>query len=320
MSDWKLTSPVAFVIFNRPQTTRRVFEEIRRAQPPKLFVICDGARSGRPQEAQLCQEARAVIQGVDWPCEVMTNYSDVNLGCRDRVASGIDWVFSLAEEAIILEDDCVPDPSFFRFCSELLERYRTDERIGTIAGTNLQAGRVRGEASYYFSKYTRVWGWATWRRAWAHYDRAASQWPEVLRSGALDALTLPAERIYWERALDGVYRRAIDTWDYQLTLSSWTQSMLTVVPSCNLISNIGFGPEATHTTEVGALANLPTAPVAFPLAHPRLILADRGADEFLATTMFNERFRSKVRRYLGLSRRRPRIPHGMEAHPAAKNS
>lgn len=319
MTEWKLTTPVVLIIFNRPQTTRRVFEEIRSARPPRLFVICDGPRAGRPQEQRLVQEARAIIEDVDWPCEVVTNYSDVNLGCRDRVASGIDWVFSCEEEAIILEDDCVPEPSFFRFCSEMLARYRTDERIGTIAGTHFRVGTSYGEASYYFSKYPRVWGWASWRRAWAHYDRSASVWPEVLRCGALPGLTLPVERVYWERALEGVYRRAIDTWDYQLTLSCWTQSMLTVVPNHNLISNIGFGPEATHTTKADPLANLPTSPLPFPLTHPHLIVANRLADESQATSMFRERWRSKVRRYLGLSRKRPPLPARVQAQPAARS-
>ena len=319
MNDWKLTTPVAFIIFNRPDTTRRVFEAIRRAQPPVLFVISDGPRRHRPQEKRLCEQARSVIEGVDWPCTVMTNYSDVNLGCRDRVASGIDWVFSQVEEAIILEDDCLPDPSFFRFCSEMLARYRIDERIGTIAGTHFQVGKRHGEGSYFFSRYTRIWGWATWRRVWAHYDRSASQWPEVVRRGALRGFTLPAERIYWQRAFEGVYHRTIDTWDYQLTLSCWTQSRLTVVPNQNLISNIGFGPEATHTKEAGPMANLPTAPLAFPLTHPRLIAADPEADEFLALGVFKERFRSKVRRHLGLSRKRPVPPPAVQAPGTVKS-
>src|SRR5579871_4386735 len=171
MSDWKLTTPVALIVFNRPDTTRQVFQEIRRVRPPVLLVVADGPRRDHPEDEQLCRETRAVAEEVDWPCQVLTEYSDVNLGCRHRPASGLDWVFSQVEEAIILEDDCVPHPSFFRFCSELLSRYRDDARIGTIAGTNVQGGRKRGGASYYFSKYPTIWGWASWRRAWALYDR-----------------------------------------------------------------------------------------------------------------------------------------------------
>jgi hypothetical protein len=305
MSNWQLTAPVALLIFNRPQTTRRVFQEIRKARPPRLLIVADGPRLDRPHEAQLCRETRAIIESVDWPCEVLTDYSEVNLGCRERVASGLDWVFSRVKESIILEDDCLPHPSFFRYCDELLTRYRDDRRVGTITGTNLQSGTVRGSASYYFSKYPCVWGWASWERAWVHYDASASVWPEFQSSGALRAWTQTSERIYWERAFDGVYRRAIDTWDYQLALACWAQSMLSVVPNHNLISNIGFGADATHTTQVGALANLPVNGLSFPLTHPRLMLADRGADEFVAARVFNERLRGKIRRYLGLTRRRP---------------
>ena len=303
MPDWKLNTPIAFIVFNRPQTARAVFEQIRAARPPQLLVIADGPRRDRPSEAQLCATTRAILDGVDWPCDVQANFSDRNLGCRERVASGIDWVFSQVPEAIILEDDCLPHPSFFRFCAELLERYRDDQRVGMISGTNLQALAGRGDASYYFSKYTSVWGWATWRRAWARYDRSASIWPELLGSAAFRSMTEPGERIYWQRAFTGVHRGAIDTWDYQWTLTSWCESMLSIVPSHNLISNIGFGPDATHTTQAGAYANLSTAAMAFPLSHPRLILADTEADASVAATAFNEPLRSRVRRYLTLAPR-----------------
>jgi hypothetical protein len=237
---------------------------------------------------------------VDWPCEVLTHYSDVNLGCRDGPASGIDWVFSCVEEAIILEDDCVPHPSFFRFCGEMLARYRDDRRIATIAGTNVQAGAKRGEASYYFSKYPTIWGWASWRRAWALYDRTASVWPEFFRSGAFEAVTEPAERVHWQRAFDNVQRRGLDAWDYQLALTCWSQSMLSIVPNQNLISNIGFGPDATHTHSAGPTSNMPTAALSFPLVHPRLVVPNSQADAFVARRQFGETLRSKVGRYLRL--------------------
>ena len=303
MSAWKLATPVAFLIFNRPQTTRAVFERIREARPPQLLVIADGPRASRPQEPERCAAARAVVDSVDWPCAVETNFSETNLGCRDRVASGIDWVFSRVPEAIILEDDCLPHPSFFRFCQELLERYRSDERVGMISGSNLQGGRRRGDGSYYFSKYAWIWGWATWRRAWAHYDRSAAAWPEFLGSGALEAFVEAAERVYWERAFAGVHSGRIDTWDYQWTLASWCQNMLSIVANHNLISNIGFGPDATHTLWQRPYTNLATEAVPFPLSHPRFVLANRDADACMASVEFNERLRSKVKRYLTLARR-----------------
>jgi hypothetical protein len=164
MIQWHVNTPIAFFIFNRPDTTARVFEAIRQAQPSKLLVVADGPRSTRPGEAEKCAATRAIIDQVDWECEVLTNYSDVNLGCRHRVSSGLDWVFEQVEEAIILEDDCLPHPTFFRFCEELLEWYRHDHRIVAISGDNFQNGHQSGEFSYYFSRYVHIWGWATWRR------------------------------------------------------------------------------------------------------------------------------------------------------------
>lgn len=316
MSDWKLNKPVAFIVFNRPDTTRRVFEHIRAARPPRLLIIADGPRASRPGEAQRCADTRAVAQQVDWPCEVETDFSEANLGCRRRVASGIDWVFSRVTEAIILEDDCLPHPSFFRYCAELLDRYRDDPRVGMIAGTRLHAAGATGEASYFFSKYASIWGWATWRRAWARYDHSAANWPELRRSGAFEALTSTRERRYWEQAFEGVHRRAIDTWDYQWTLTCWCESMLSVVPRDNLISNIGFGPDATHTTSVGRYANLPTTAMAFPIVHPPLILASRAADAAFAAAAFGESWRAKLKRRLGLSRLKRLIQGVPPAKPA----
>ena len=120
MKNWQLNTPVAFLIFNRPHTTQRVFAEIAKARPPKLLVVADGPRNDRPGEAELCAQTRAIIDQVDWDCEVLTHYADKNMGCKKRIASGIDWVFTQVEEAIILEDDCLPEASFFQFCEENL--------------------------------------------------------------------------------------------------------------------------------------------------------------------------------------------------------
>jgi hypothetical protein len=291
---------VALIIFNRPHTTRAVFERIRAARPPKLLVTADGPRRGRPEEEQLCAAARQIVNEVDWPCEVHTHFSDVNLGCRNGVASGIDWVFSLVSEAIILEDDCLPHPSFFRFCAELLQRYRDDPRVGSIAGSNVHAGPATDGPSYFFSKYPVIWGWATWRRAWAHYDRSASTWPRFRRSAAFRAITLPAERAHWERTFDSVHSGGFDTWDYQWVLTCWRTGMLTTVPHCNLISNIGFGPGATHTVGIGAHASLPCTEMPFPLLHPHEFQADRKADAVRAAG-FKLGWRGRLLRTVGLS-------------------
>ncbi len=166
MNDWKLKTTIAFLIFNRPDATERVFEEIGKAKPPMLLVIADGPRAQVPEDAEKCAASRAIIEQADWDCRIVKNYSDINMGCRNRVSSGLNWVFDTVEKAIILEDDCLPSPSFFRFCQELLTYYQDDVRVMTINGTNWQLGWKIGDGSYYFSRFNLIWGWATWRRAW----------------------------------------------------------------------------------------------------------------------------------------------------------
>lgn len=288
MRDFKLMLPVAFIIFNRPDTTERVFAEIARAKPPKLLVVGDGPRTGRPGEAEKVAAARAIIQRVDWDCEVLTNFSEVNLGCKKRVSSGIDWVFEQVEEAIILEDDCLPDITFFRFCQEMLERYRNDQRIGMISGDNFQFGRRYGDDSYYFSKYVHIWGWATWRDRWVgSYDVGMAKWPRVRDEGTIaDIVGDVHEAVYWGKIFERVHRGAIDTWDYQWVFANWVNGRSSVVPAVNLISNIGFGVNATHTTGVSELENLPITPIKFPLIHPIGVYRCLRADRFSAKKCF----------------------------------
>lgn len=295
MSDWQLKTPVAFIIFNRPDTTERVFAEIAKAKPPKLLVVADGPRANRSGEADKCAVTRAIIERVNWPCEVLTNFSDVNLGCKNRVASGIDWVFEQVPEAIILEDDCIPHPTFFRFCEELLERYRDDMRIGMISGDNFQFGQQRTADSYYFSRYNHIWGWASWRRAWQHYDREASIWP-VLRDGDwLSAITRnSSERKYWAKVFQAVHDGRIDTWDYQWILTNWSQGMVAILPSVNLISNIGFGGDATHTHGASIYADMKIEPMVFPLRHPTVFLPNVEADSYTAMGMFSTSLARRV--------------------------
>jgi hypothetical protein len=265
-----LQTPVAFIIFNRPDTSERVFQEIAKAKPSKLLVVSDGPRSNRPGEAEKVAATRAIIGHVNWDCEVLTNYSAENLGCKRRVSSGIDWVFEQVDEAIILEDDCLPNPSFFRFCQEMLERYRHDQRIGMVSGDNFQFGRRRNDDSYYFSKYFHIWGWATWRERWAgSYDVTMAKWPQIRDEGWLaDLVDNRRETAYWQKIFERVYRGEIDTWDYQWVFGNWVEGRMSILPAVNLISNIGFDNNATHTTGVSDLANLARNPIGFPLTHP----------------------------------------------------
>jgi hypothetical protein len=287
-----LTTPVAFFIFNRPETTERVFGAIREAKPQKLLVVADGPRPTRPGEGARCKATRAVIERVDWECEVSTNYADTNLGCKRRIASGLDWVFKESEEAIILEDDCLPAPSFFPFCQSLLERYRNDERIFLISGNNFLGERSRNTNSYYFSSYTYIWGWASWRRALRLYDVDMKTWPEYRRSGRLGTVCKNRdERKYWEARFEQTYAGAVNSWDYQMLYACWFHDRLAVVPERNLVSNIGFSAEASHLA-LGddATSNLPVSDI-WEITHPARVERDRWADRYIFKRIYKGRMR-----------------------------
>jgi hypothetical protein len=300
MGDFQLKTPVAFLIFNRPNTTEKVFEAIRQAKPPKLLVVADSPRPDRADDIEKCRAARAIIQRVDWDCEVLTDYSDINLGCRNRVSSGLNWVFDTVEEAIILEDDCVPDPTFFRFCEELLEYYRHDHRIMVISGNNFQFGKKRTDYSYYFSRYNHCWGWATWRRAWRYYDGTMKNWPEVRDGAWLTAILENSQAIkYWTKVFQSTYDNKNDSWAYRWTFSCWIQNGLTILPNHNLVSNIGFGQGATHTqTKNSRLANIPVQEMIFPLRHPPFMLRDVCSDKLTHNNVFKANLFSLPRRIM----------------------
>src|SRR5688572_18798528 len=291
--------PVAFIIFNRPETTASVFAEIARARPAKLIVIADGPRPDVPGEAELCARTREVVKAVDWECEVLTNFSDSNLGCRARVSSGLDFVFDNVEEAIILEDDCLPHPSFFPFCESLLERYRDDEEVMAISGDNFHAGRRYTPFSYFFSRFVHIWGWATWRRAWKHYDVEMKQWQTLRSTDWLKELFEREQDVaYWREVFDKVADHQINTWDYQWLFSVWANGGLSIAPEINLVSNIGFGGSATHTSDINHdMANLPVSDIG-PLKHPLSVERNREADDFEMRHLFardDQRLYARIR-------------------------
>ena len=288
MSDYQLKTPVAFIVFNRPNTTKKVFAEIAKARPPKLLVIADGPRKNHPDDIKKCAEVRAIIDDVDWDCEVLTKYSTENMGCRHCPPKGLDWVFEVVEEAIILEDDCLPHPDFFRFCEELLEKYRYDERIAMISGDNFQFGRKRTPYSYYFSRYPHLWGWASWRRAWKRYDANMKLWP-IIRDGwwLQDVLYDEKSVRYWTKQIENTYQGKIDSWDYQWVFACWINNALTIIPNVNLVSNIGFGSEAVHTKIKDEFTEIETEPMMFPISNPDYILRDSKADFFVENKMFS---------------------------------
>ena len=278
-----LKTPVAFIIFKRPDTTKKVFETIRQAKPSKLFIIADGPHKERGGEAEKCAATRAIIDSIDWDCEVLKNYSEINLGCKERVATGLDWVFSIVEEAIILEDDCLPDLTFFRFCEKLLEKYRDDKRIMTICGTNVKGEWKSNIQSYHYSYYGKGWGWASWRRAWKHFDLSMSHWsqPEI-KKRIRDVLNNREEYQKRVQKFDNAYWGKTTSWDAQWLFARLSQSGLAIVPSVNLVENIGFGEEATHTKGTYAKKpQMPFYPMSFPLIEPYGLGVDRDFDRYV---------------------------------------
>lgn len=262
-----------------------MFDAIRRAGPRRLFLIADGPREERPGDAKACGAARAVVRRVDWECEVLEDFAPRNMGCGRRVSTGISWVFAHVERAIILEDDCLPHLSFFRYCEEVLDRYEDDERVMLVSGNNFIADRQETPYSYIFNRNMGLWGWASWRRAWRQFDMALPGWPELRQTGWLeDILGSATQADYWRKIFDRMYfrRGQVDIWDYHWTFAVWSQSGLAAMPAVNLVSNIGFGPEATHTRAKGArLADLPVRAMKFPLRHPPHVVADRIADDLV---------------------------------------
>jgi hypothetical protein len=270
--------PILFLIFKRPDLTQIVFERIRSLRPRRLFIAADGPRADVSSDLALVAEARRVVERIDWPCSVERLYRETNHGCLLAVTGAIDWFFERVEAGIILEDDCLPDPTFFPYCAALLERYAADERVMHVGGTNPLPPYLRPE-SYFFSKYNRIWGWATWRRAWRFFDATLSFWPEMKARGEhARFFPDPVERRYWESRWDLIAAGARDMWDHQWFLCRLLRGVA-VVPMANLVSNLGFRADAVHTTDgTSSLAARPTFPLAEPLRHPAGVLVDEELD------------------------------------------
>lgn len=280
ISENKINCPVTMIVFNREDNARKVFERVRQVKPPKLLVIADGPRENKEGEKELCEKTRSFIKDIDWPCEVLTEFAEKNMGCRNRIASGLTWVFSKVESSIILEDDCIPDLSFFFYCEELLEKYKDDERIMMISGDNKLLGKKTCTDSYYFTRHVHIWGWATWRRAWSHYDLECKKWPSMKEGGYLKAFFRKAShRYYWEGLFNAYYKKRIPSWDGAWVYSVMAQSGLSIAPKVNLIQNVGVSKDATHTTTENVYSRQLASKLDFPLKHPDLVMENRIFDE-----------------------------------------
>lgn len=247
----RFETPIAIFVFNRPTEAGRVFERVRDVRPKTLRIICDAARPGKYGEQEVVEEVLRVFENIDWDCDIKFNLADQNLGCRRRLQSGLDWVFNEFPEAIILEDDCLPEPSFFEFMQEKLQEFRFEKSVGLISGTNFQPFTASQARGHYFSALPHIWGWASWSRVWQSYESGAESWPHVNQHLMLKKVF--PYRIYrqaWQEILDNIH--LVNTWDYQLCFTLWRQEMLCVVPKVNLVTNIGLNSGGTHTKSEGA--------------------------------------------------------------------
>jgi hypothetical protein len=304
----QLETPVVMIVFNRPDPTRLVFRAVAEAKPRKLLIVADGPRASRSGEDLLCRQVRSIFEGVDWPCKVFTLFADSNLGCQERVVSGLTWAFSQVEEAIILEDDCLPHQTFFYFCQELLEHYRGDDRVGMISGHNCLLNSMKTNYSYHFSRVPHIgWGWATWRAAWQRYDRRLEDWETVKRDGILrEIYSRKAEVRYWNRIFDSMHQgTGPNTWDYAWVYTNLIHNLLSIRPSANMVSNIGFGLNATHTHNADSdKAKLPAHAIEFPLKHPPYVIPMKSFDDLDQQISFVPKFGRRVQRKIrSMSRR-----------------
>ncbi|MDZ4816300.1 MAG: glycosyltransferase family 2 protein [Verrucomicrobiota bacterium] len=291
---------VAVIVFNRPRHAARLLATLEQVKPNKLFVIADGPREGGADDAK-CAEVRALFDRVPWDCQVFRNYSEKNLGCGPRPATGISWVFEHVDEAIILEDDCVPDLTFFPYCQELLKRYRDDNRIMQISGNNFQFGSRSFPSSYYFSNFFHCWGWATWKRAWTHFSHEMTDWNNLDKDVFLRSIINdPAFVKSWKKTFDYAASAGRNhIWDYPWLYSCWRQKALCVLPAHNLVSNRGFDDEGgTHTHGKSRYMDMVIAPLEFPLKHPDRKVADIPSDNYTQKTMFNNTLRYRLKRRL----------------------
>ena len=284
-----LDTPVLFIIFNRPDATKRVFEKIKEVKPRQLYIAADGPRANRIDDIDNCRKAREIVN-VDWDCDVKTLFRDENLGCGLAVSSAISWFFSNVEYGIVLEDDCLPLPTFFMFCSELLIKYQHDTRVMHISGTNSMSTRSR-DYSYTFSRLPGSWGWASWRRAWKMYDYDAAKFPSFKDSENIFCLFHNREMAAFQlNKYELGYKKVVDTWDYQWQFCVVSEGGLCISPSKNLIKNIGFGPEATHTFQEHELyRELIFSDLKFPLIHPPFIVPDCKMDYMIFEKFYKQK-------------------------------
>ena len=266
-------APVIFFIFNRPELTKQVWEAITRAKPKKLYICADGPRKDKPDDIEKIRATRQCVERVDWPCEIHRWYANENLGCNQSFVKNLDQLFEVEDRVIVLEDDTLPSESFFPFCDVLLEKYKDESTIFHITGSNLNWDLLRPASDYYFSRYALPWGWATWKRAWRLYDSNMQGWKNIeIKEAVLNSFKNQVEKVFWNNIFDNAYRKIgdADAYDYVWKFSIWAHDGLSIIPSVNLVKNIGFGENSTHTKNINPSHIVPLRNLnLISLKHPK---------------------------------------------------
>lgn len=300
-------TPVLFLVFNRLDTTKKVFNKIRDAKPPRLYISSDGAREQKQNENEKVVEIRKfLIENIDWNCEVKTLFNETNLGCKLAVSNAINWFFKNEEQGIILEDDCLPNTSFFIYCQNLLEKYKNDKNVFLISGDGRVSSKVSISNDYCFTKYPMIWGWASWSRVWEKYDVNISNWKDNNHSFLNDLITNKKTKLFWVNIFNKLYNNQIDTWDFQFVYLLLQNKANCIVPKYNLISNIGFGQNATHTSDKWSEnSNISSNELTFPLKHIIYPKDQEKVDNYLEKYEFSEksfllRLKLKLRKFINI--------------------
>ena len=293
--------PILFIIFNRLDTTKQVFDEIRRLQPLKLYIASDGPRKNRDGEDKIVEAVRSyVINSIDWNCQVKTFFREKNLGCGKAVSGAISWFFQYEEMGIILEDDCLPSTSFFSYCKELLEKYKDDQRIFHITGHN-PLTIVESPYSYYFSRIQHCWGWASWKRAWDKYNFDINDLDDFVLNKKIDYIfKKKEEKTYWLNVFKQMVDHKIDTWDYQWTYSIFNNNGYCINPTKNLITNIGFNQNATHTFDSNSIYSNQPIYIISEIVHPKKIIINNNLMKKISKIAFqiNTSFINSLKNYI----------------------
>lgn len=305
MNTFQLTTPVTFIFFNREDTTLQVMEKIREAQPVRLYLVSDGAREERKGEAEIVERLRGMVEDmIDWPCELHKNYAQKNMGCYQRMYSGISWTLEQEEDTIILEDDIIPVSSFFRFCQELLQKYADCKEVFYISGNNIYQ-QFPIKESYVFSDFPSIWGWATWRRAWEKYEASMESWEKIKNSGAIERCYGNKWGTFYKKQIELAYTGERDTWDYQWEATRMWHRGLGIIPRHNMIENIGFDREDATHTKGSSMYDFTKQDMTFPLIHPTEVKKDTEYDRSYLKNIISREFERLT--FWGKVRRRLRI-------------